>query len=82
MIKSWLKVRMAERDLTIEKLSKQSGVNTKTLSCFRNNRLSRFDGSVLERLCGALNCQVGDLLEYIPDTQSKKPQNLGKKARK
>ena len=82
MIKSKLKVRLAERDETALGISKKTGISYKTLSYFKNNKLTRFDSSVLERLCQALNCGVGDILEYIPDTQAQNPQNRPRKASK
>ena len=82
MIKCRLKVRLAERDETALGISRKTGISYKTLSFLKNNKLSRFDSSVLERLCQALNCQVGDILEYIPDAEDKRPQRRPKKARK
>ena len=29
--------------------------------------IDRIDGSTLNGLCGYLGCQVGDILEYVPD---------------
>jgi len=29
------------------------------------------DGSTLERICAALQCQPGDVIEYIPDEEKK-----------
>ena len=34
-----------------------------------NNTISRLDIDVLARLCYALNCEINDLLEYIPPDQ-------------
>ncbi len=61
------RVMFENGNMKIPKLSELSGINKNTLYSFYNGSLTRFDASVLERLCAALNCQPGDLLEYIPD---------------
>lgn len=33
---------------------------------YRNNKISRLDIDVLARLCTVLNCESGDLLEFVP----------------
>lgn len=53
--------------MKVPQLQEISGVNKNTLYAIYNNSASRVDLSVLARLCAALNCQPGDLLEYIPD---------------
>lgn len=55
--------------MKVPELSKISGVNKNTLYALSNSTITRLDVSVLDRLCMALNCQPGDLLEYIPETE-------------
>ena len=62
---------MGERRVSIQELARQTGVSYSTLHDFYHDRLKRFDGEVLDRLCRALGCTVGDILEYVPDSQSK-----------
>lgn len=50
-------------------LQKESGVNKNTLYAIYNNEIGRIDKSVIDRICAALNCQPGDLMEYIPDEE-------------
>jgi len=58
---------MFEKDkIKVPKLQELSGVNKNTLYAIYNNTATRVDLSVLNRLCAALNCQPGDLLEYVP----------------
>jgi len=67
MIKSTLKIRMAERDLTFKALAQQTKITPRTLSNMANNKAMKFDVTVLARLCQVLGCQVGDLLQWVPD---------------
>ncbi|EIW19502.1 MULTISPECIES: helix-turn-helix domain-containing protein [Pelosinus] len=67
MIKFKLDRIMFEKDkIKVPKLQELSGVNKNTLYAIYNNTATRVDLSVLNRLCAALNCQPGDLLEYVP----------------
>jgi len=50
--------------IKIPHLQQKSGVNKNTLYAIYNNSITRVDLSVLDRICEALNCQPGDLIEY------------------
>ena len=41
-----------------------SDVSTKTINLIYNEKAKRIDLDVLSRICDALNCQPGDLLEF------------------
>ncbi|WP_437236222.1 helix-turn-helix domain-containing protein [Dehalococcoides sp. HCBD] len=55
--------------MKIPKLQEISGVNKNTLYAMYNGAISRIDISVINRICAALNCQPGDLFQYIPDRE-------------
>ncbi|ELS01187.1 putative transcriptional regulator [Xenococcus sp. PCC 7305] len=69
-IKWRLKVVMAEREVSVSELIKRTGLHRATISKHLNtlNRPSRLDAETLMKYCLALNCQPGDLMEFIPDT--------------
>ncbi len=67
MIKNNIPVQMAEKRMNIQKLSEKSGISRTTLSKIYNDKATRIDFSTLNALCRALECSIGDLLEYIPD---------------
>ena len=48
------------------KLSHKAEMQRTQINNFCNNKITRLDIDVLARLCSALNCEVSDLLEYIP----------------
>ena len=46
-------------------LKDKVGISTGTLAKLSKNKQVAL--SVLERICDALGCQIGDIVEYIPD---------------
>ncbi|MCD6471998.1 helix-turn-helix transcriptional regulator [Candidatus Aerophobetes bacterium] len=70
MIKNRLKILLAERDLNYTQLSKRTGISINALSKMGKNGgtgAKQVTYEVLEKLCKALNCSVGELLVYIPE---------------
>ena len=55
---------MADRKMSLSKLSEKVGVANVNLSKLKNGRVSAIRFSTLEAICEALNCQPGDILEY------------------
>lgn len=53
--------------MKIPELQEKSGINKNTLYAIYNNANTRIDLRVLDRICGALDCIPGDLLERVPD---------------
>ncbi len=67
MVKFTLDRLMFEKNrMKIPQLQELSSVNKNTLYAIYNNSATRVDLSVINRICAALNCQPGDLLEYVP----------------
>ncbi len=62
---------LGERKMKMAELSRRTGISKNALSdiYYENVKAVRFD--TLEKLCEALGCTVGELLEYQPD--NKKP---------
>lgn len=63
---------MKERNISISKLSYRAEMQRTQLKKYKDNDVQRLDIAVLSRLCYALDCDLNDLLEYIP------PENLNK----
>lgn len=54
------------------KLSHRAEMQRTQINNFCNNTITRLDTDVLARICAALNCEISDLLEYIPyDSEQK-----------
>lgn len=65
-IKLHLKELMEEQNLSLSKLSFRAEMQRTQLKHYYDNTIQRLDIAVLSRLCYALNCNLNDLLEYIP----------------
>lgn len=61
-------------------VAKETGLKETTLWRLRHNKGSA-TFNTLDLLCKALDCQPGDLLEYIPDKTASKPKRASLKGR-
>ena len=59
-----LDVMMAKRKIGLMELSEKIGITPANLSILKNNKAKAVRFSTLEDICRALDCQVGDILEY------------------
>ena len=60
-------VMMAKRKISAGELADKIGITPANLSILKNNKAKAVRFSTLEAICKALNCQPGDLLEYVPE---------------
>ncbi len=60
---------MADRKISLNQLSEQVGITNVNLSKIKTGKVSAIRFSTLEALCKVLDCQPGDMLEYLPDTE-------------
>lgn len=63
---------MKERNISINKLSFRAEMRRTQLKKYCRNEVQRLDIAVLSRLCYALDCDLNDLLEYIPPEKKDK----------
>ena len=45
-------------------LAKRTGIQYQVIDNYYKNKVKRYDGFVLERICSALDCVIGDVIEY------------------
>ena len=64
-----LDVVMAQRKMTLSQLAEKVDITLANLSILKNNKAKAVRFSTLEAICAALDCQPGDLLEYVPDQE-------------
>ena len=62
-----LDVMMARRKIGLTELSREVDVTMANLSILKNNRAKAVRFSTLNAICKVLDCQPGDILEYVPD---------------
>ncbi len=69
MIRIKLDVMMAERQISAGVLAERIDLTPANLSILKNNKAKAIRFSTLEALCRELQCQPGDILEYVPDIE-------------
>ena len=62
-----LDVMLAKRKMQSQELADKIGITTANLSILKTGKAKAIRFSTLEAICKELNCQPGDILEYIPD---------------
>ena len=60
---------MADRKISFNELSEQVGVANVNLSKIKTGKVRAIRFSTLDAICRTLNCQPGDIIEYVPDEQ-------------
>ncbi|MBI5808540.1 MAG: helix-turn-helix transcriptional regulator [Ignavibacteriales bacterium] len=71
MIRVNLDVMMAKRKMSLTELAEKVGLTMSNLSVLKTEKARAIRFSTLEAICKVLECQPGDILEYLPD---KKPE--------
>lgn len=60
-------VMLARRKMSVTELSHRVGITMANISILKNGKARAIRVETLDRLCRALDCQPGDLLEYRQD---------------
>ena len=60
-----LDVMMAKRKMSLNELSKKVDLTLSNLSVLKTGKAKAVRFSTLEAICKALNCQPGDILEFV-----------------
>lgn len=62
-----LDVVMAQRKKGLTELAKDVDITMANLSILKNNKAKAIRLSTLDAICKALDCQPGDILQYVED---------------
>ncbi|WP_416829238.1 helix-turn-helix domain-containing protein [Ectobacillus polymachus] len=62
-----LDIIMDKRKMSSTELSKKLGITMANLSILKNNKAKAIRFSTLDSLCKILDCQPGDILEYVEE---------------
>lgn len=57
---------MEERNISMNQLSFRSEMQRTQLRNYRDNKIQRLDIDILKRLCYVLECNLHELIEYVP----------------
>ena len=68
MLKCHLSRLLGEKKLKIADLARVTSVNRGTITRLYHETASRIELEVIDELCRVLECRVGDLFEYVPET--------------
>lgn len=65
MIRINLDVMLARRKMSLTELSERVGITMANLSVLKTGKAKAVRFTTLDALCEALECQPGDILEYV-----------------
>ena len=65
-----LDVMMAKRKIGLTELAGKVDITLANLSILKNNKAKAVRLQTLDAICRELDCQPGDILEYVPDEES------------
>ena len=60
-------VMLAKRKMSVTELSERVGITIANISILKNGKAKAIKLDTLNKICQALDCQPGDILEYAPD---------------
>lgn len=64
-----LDVMMAKRKMSVTQLSEELDITMANVSILKNGKAKAVKLDTLNKVCKVLDCQPGDILEYIPDEE-------------
>ena len=70
MIVFHIEVMLAKRKMSLTELSERVGITLANLSILKTGKARAVRLETLDRLCAALDCQPGDLLEFLPEEKA------------
>lgn len=70
MIVFHIDVMLAKRKMSLTELSERVGITMANLSILKTGKARAVRLETLDRLCAALDCQPGDLMEFLPEEKA------------
>lgn len=64
-----LSVMLAKRKMSMTELADKVGITLANLSVLKTGKAKAIRFSTLEAICDALDCQPGDILEYVKEDE-------------
>lgn len=62
-----LDVVLAKKKMSVTELSEKVGITMANISILKNGKAKAIRFTTLDKICGVLECQPGDILEYTKD---------------
>ena len=60
---------MADRKISLNELAEKVGITNVNLSKLKTGKVSGVRFSTRELICDALDCQPGDIMEFVPESK-------------
>jgi len=73
MIRCNLSILMGRDKLRISDVAQRTGLNRSTITALYNETATRVELPAIEKLCNLFRCQVGELLEVVPQDTEVQP---------
>ncbi len=67
MIRLTVDACLKEKKITRYALAKKTGIEYQIIDKYYKNKVIRYDSYILDRICAALDCDIGDIMEYTKD---------------
>ncbi len=64
MITLTLDTALQQRSISRYELAKRTGIQYQIIDNYYKNKVKRYDGYVLDRICQTLDCDIQDILTY------------------
>lgn len=68
-------VMLAKRKMSVTELSERVGITLANISILKNGRAKAIRLDTLDKICRALDCQPGDILEWRPEVNTSSSEN-------
>lgn len=68
-------VMLAKRKMSVTELSERVGITMANISVLKNGKAKAVKISTLNSICKAIDCQPGDILEYVEDGDDENDEN-------
>ncbi len=70
MIKFRVRVQLAIKEMNQKQLADLTGIRPSTISAICSGSVKHLPIDALDKICSVLECQPGDLMEYIPNKEA------------
>ena len=67
-------VMLAKRKMSVTELSERVGITMANISILKNGKAKAIRIETLDKICLALDCQPGDILEWVPGEEENSEQ--------
>lgn len=78
MVRLTIDKYLNKRGISRYELAKRTEIKFQTIDRYYKNRVVRYDSYVLDRICAALECAPGDIIEYVSDNEITAPNKVNK----